>query len=276
MPTRSSSTRDAAGSTIVHVDAVQRFAEMVGRPDPPLDRAALAIAAGADPQQDDARWLGELDRLADGVGSLGGLVHRLFVQEGFAGNTGDYYDPRNSLLPHVLTRRLGIPITLAVVTIEVGRRAGIALEGVGMPGHFLVRPVGTRSHLDVFRGGAELGMTECEALFRAASGAGPEVPFGPHLLTTAPTRAILVRMLENLRAVHRARRRPGDLEWVVRMRLALPGTGTADLLELAEALGDQGRWLDGARLLEEHLPGASPAGVARLRTAARSLRAHLN
>jgi regulator of sirC expression with transglutaminase-like and TPR domain len=258
------------------VDAPARFAALLGGADPPLDRAALAIAAGADPRVDEERWLAELDRLAAGVGSLDALRHRLFETEGFAGNTADYHDPRNSLLPHVLTRRLGIPITLAVVAIEVGRRAGVALEGVGMPGHFLVRPVGTHRHLDVFRGGVELDMAACEALFRSTTGTRPDLPFGPHLLTTASTRSILTRMLSNLRLVYASRRWPGDLEWVLRMRLALPGAGLRELLELGAALGDQGRWLEGARLLEEHLPDASPVGAERLRTAARALRAHLN
>lgn len=258
------------------MDAVARFVELVGSADPPLDRAALAIAAGADPAQDAGRWLAELDRLAEGVTTLDTLVHRLFVDEGFAGNGRDYYDPRNSLLPHVLTRRLGIPITLAVVTIEVGRRAGIALHGVGMPGHFLVRSPGEGVHLDVFAGGVALGEAECESRFRAASGAGPDVPFGPHLLATTPTRSILARMLANLRGIYRSRQRPADLEWVLRMRMALPGAGVADLLELAEALGDQARWQDGARLLEERIAEAGPALAERLRTAARTLRAHLN
>jgi regulator of sirC expression with transglutaminase-like and TPR domain len=260
----------------VGVDAVARFAELVGQPDPPLDRAALALAAGADANLDTERWLAELDRLATGVTSLDALVRRLFVEEAFAGNVSDYHDPRNSLLHHVLARKLGIPITLAVVAIEVGRRAGIELEGVGMPGHFLVRAVGPQILLDVFRGGVELDDAASEALFRAATGAGPEVPFGPHLLATAPTRSILLRMLENLRLVYRSRRRPGDLEWVVRMRLALPGAGLPDLFELAGALGDQARWLDGARLLEEHIPEAPPERAELLRTAARALRARLN
>jgi regulator of sirC expression with transglutaminase-like and TPR domain len=258
------------------MDTVARFAELVGQPDPPLDRAALALAAGADTHLDTGRWLGELDRLADGLSSLDALVHRLFVQEGFAGNVRDYHDPRNSLLHHVLARRLGIPITLAVVTIEVGRRAGIGLEGVGMPGHFLVRAIDSQVLLDVFHGGVELDDAAAEALFRTASGAGPEVPFGPHLLATAATPSILLRMLENLRLVYRARRRPGDLEWVVRMRLALPGAGLPDLLELAGALGDQARWIDGARVLEEQLPEAPPERAELLRTAARALRARLN
>jgi regulator of sirC expression with transglutaminase-like and TPR domain len=258
------------------MDAVARFAELVGRPDPPLDEAALAIAAGADPRVDPALWLAELDRLAAGVRSLDGLLHRLFVERRFAGNTRDYGDPRNSLLDHVLRRRLGIPITLAVVAIEVGRRAGVALEGVGMPGHFLVRPPGTPRHLDVFAGGAELSMAECERLFRAASGAGRRVPFGPHLLPTIPTTAILTRMLLNLRGAYRARAQPHELEWVLRMRLVLPGADVTDIVELSEALGDQGRWLEGARLLEEQAEGEVSARAKRLRIAARGLRAHLN
>jgi regulator of sirC expression with transglutaminase-like and TPR domain len=238
-----------------------------------LDRAALALAAGADPALDMARWLAELDRLAEGVTDLDGLMHRLFVREQFTGNTDNYYDPRNSLLPYVLTRRLGIPITLAVVCMEVGRRAGVAIEGVGMPGHFLVRPIGADVLLDVFDGGAELSPAACESRFRELGGTGP---FGPHLLETTTTPAILVRMLENLRAVFRMLRRPAGTEWVLRMRLHLPGTGLAEQLELAQALGGQGKWIEGAKVLEAQAPEAEPEVARRLALAARSLRANLN
>jgi regulator of sirC expression with transglutaminase-like and TPR domain len=258
------------------MDAVTRFSGLVDQPDPPLDQAALALAAGADPALDPAPWLAELDRLAAGVDSLDGLVHRLFVEETFAGNERDYRDPRNSLLNHVLARRLGIPITLAVVAIEVGRRAGVPLEGVGMPGHFLVRVPGTERYLDVFDGGRAMTPAECEARFRSVTGAGPDVPFGPHLLATASNTMILTRMLQNLRAVFRSRRRPFDLEWVLRMRLALPGSELSDVVELADALGAQTRWRDGARLLEQQLPAADAATAEQLRAAARALRAHLN
>lgn len=255
------------------MDAVRRFAELVGQPDPPLDRAALTMAAGADPALDIEHWLAELDRLAAGVTDLDGLLHRLFVEERFAGNSRNYYDPRNSLLPHVLTRRLGIPITLAVVCMEVGRRAGVPLEGVGMPGHFLVRPVGSDVLLDVFDGGAKLSPAACESRFRELGGTGP---FGLHLLVTTPPLAILARMLENLRAVFRSLRRPAGSEWVLRMRLALPGAGLAEHMELAEALGSQARWVEGARVLEEQVPEVPPELARRLTSAARSLRAHLN
>lgn len=255
------------------MDPVARFTQLVAAAEPPLDRAALALAAGGLPGLDESRWLGELDRLAAGVTSRDGLIERLFVQERFAGNTRDYHDPRNSLLPHVLGRRLGIPITLAVVTIEVGRRAGIALHGVGMPGHFLVG-AGGGVLVDAFAGGRLLDSAGAEARFREL--AGPDAPFGPQLLAPTSTRMILARMLENLRAVYRARRRPGDLEWVLRMRLALPGTGPSERVELASALGDQARWHEGAALLERYAEAVEPPLRERLLTVARMQRAHLN
>ena len=169
---------------------------------------ALAIATGADPGLDADTWLRELDRLAERVDSLETLIHRLFVDKGFAGNTTNYYDPRNSLLNHVIDRRLGIPITLSVVCLEVGRRAGVSLEGISMPGHFLLRPMATDHYLDAFNGGALIDLAGCEALFRTANRAGPDVAFGRHLLTTAPRRAIFARILQNLRSAYRDLGRP--------------------------------------------------------------------
>lgn len=257
--------------------AVQRFIALVsGRgPGPNLDVGALAIAAGANPDLDADRWLRELDRLADGVDSLESLIYRLFVDRRFGGNTANYYDPRNSLLDQVLERRLGIPITLSVVCMEVGRRAGVPLEGVGMPGHFLVRPLATNSYLDAFGGGRVLDLAGCEALFRSSTQAGPEVRFGAHLLTPTPRRTILARILENLRLVYRRLGRPADVEWVLRMRLALPGVSAEELVELGHALGLQGRPLDGARLLEDKAADW-PQYAELLRNTARSLRAQLN
>ncbi|HEU0088180.1 MAG TPA: transglutaminase-like domain-containing protein [Pseudonocardiaceae bacterium] len=259
------------------VNAVEHFTRLLaGRgPGPDLDVAALAIAAGADPDLDAGRWLRELDRLAEGVNSLETLVHKLFVDARFAGNTAHYYDPRNSLLDQVLERRLGIPITLSVVCLEVGRRAGVALEGVGMPGHFLVRPLTSDRYLDAFDGGKLLDLAGCEALFRAATQAGPQVPFGRHLLTTTPRRTILARILQNLRLAYRRLGRPADLEWVLRMRLALPGVGAEELVELGRALAQQGRFLDGARFLEAQVVHW-PQHEELLSNVARSLRAQLN
>jgi regulator of sirC expression with transglutaminase-like and TPR domain len=259
------------------VDAVEHFiALLAGRgPGPELDVGALAIAAGADPELDAGTWLRELDRLAERVDSLETLIHRLFVEERFAGNATNYYDPRNCLFDWVLKRRLGIPITLSVVCLEVGRRAGVSLEGVSMPGHFLVRPLATDHYLDAFNGGVLLDLAGCEALFRAANQADPDVPFRRHLLTTAPRRAIFARILQNLRTVYRGLGRPADLEWVLRMRLALPGVGAEELIELGQALGVQGRFLEGAKFLEAQI-SEWPQYAELLEYAALSLRAQLN
>jgi regulator of sirC expression with transglutaminase-like and TPR domain len=259
------------------VDAVEHFIGLLaGRgPGPELDLGALAIAAGANTDLDPTVWLRELDRLAQGIDSFETLIHRLFVQERFTGNTANFYDPRNSLLDQVLHRKLGIPITLSVVCLEVGRRAGVPLEGIGMPGHFLVRPVATNHYLDAFNGGQVLDLAACEALFRTANRAGPDVPFGQHLLTVAPRRAIFARILQNLRTVYRNLGRPADLAWVLRMRLALPGVGAEELIELGLALGRLGQFLDGAKFLESQI-SKWPQHTELLENTARSLRAQLN
>lgn len=259
------------------MDAVENFTALLAQrgPGPDLDVGALAIAAGANPAVDVEQWLRELDRLAAGVDSLESLLHRLFAEERFAGNAAHYYDPRNSLLDQVLERRLGIPITLSVVCMEVGRRAGVPLEGIGMPGHFLVRPLATNRYVDAFNGGALLDVAGCAELFHAASPPGADLRFRENLLATTPRRTILARILQNLRAVYRSRAQPADLEWVMRMRLALPGTGVEEILELGEAIAGQGRFLDAAKLLEEHAADL-PQHAEVLERAAHGLRAQLN
>ena len=255
------------------MDAVEEFAEIARGDEPPLDRCALLMAAAAEPDTDVERWLRALDGLADGVADLDGLRRRLFVDIGLSGNAADYTDPRNSLIPHVLGRGLGIPISLAVVTIEVGRRAGIPLDGVGMPGHFLVGVPATGRFLDVFAGGADMDAAACEQRWRDLGGRGP---FEPEFLEPVPTAAILVRMLENLRGSYRSRRRPADLDWVLRMRLALPAADLTHLVELAEALGAQARWDEGAALLRAAPRELPKDQLAALELRARSLLAHLN
>ena len=168
-----------------------------------------------------------------GITDVDALVQRLFVEEGFHGDREDYYDPRNSSLIEVLGRRTGIPITLAVLCIEVGRRAGLALEPVGMPGHFLVHPVGSARHLDPFTG-EMLDREQCERRFRESTGLGSEVAFDDAFLAPVATESVLVRMLANLRGIHRARGDLAQLGWVLRMRLALPGVSAVEVAELAE------------------------------------------
>ena len=268
-------------------DPVTRFLRLVTGPEPALDEGALAVAAGAEPDPEVAaesarRARATLDELAEGVTGLESLLHRLFTEAGFTGNARAYGDPRNSLLPDVLERRTGIPITLSVVAIEVGRRAGVDLEGVGMPGHFLVRVPGTQRHLDVFDRGRRLDLAGCEALFRATTGAGPDVEFGAGMLPRTSTRQILARMLENLRASYGRSKDHSGLEWVLRMRLGLRHQGPELIRELGDVLAAQARWDEAARLMESWVEGpgrGSRSGeevLDEVRTEARRHRAHLN
>lgn len=254
--------------------AVERFLALVETGAPDLLEGALEIARAADPDADAAAARAELDRLAHDVDDLEDLVRRLYVEEGFHGNREDYYDPRNSSLIEVLARRTGIPITLAVVCLEVGRRAGVALEPVGMPGHFLVHPLGSSRHLDPFSGEL-LDRDRCIRRFREATGLGPDVAFDDALLAPIGTEAVLVRMLNNLRGIHRARGDLAELGWVLRMRLGLPGVTAVEVAELAEVRGRRAAFREAADLLEEWAPKL-PREAEALRRHARRWRAHLN
>lgn len=254
--------------------AVERFRALVADGTPDLLDAALEIARAANPDSDPDAARADLDRLAVGVTDLEGLVRRLYAEEGFRGDTVDYYDPRNSSITEVLTRRVGIPITLAVVCLEVGRRAGVALEPIGMPGHFLVHPVGSDRHLDPFTGEL-LDREQCVRRFRESTGLGPSVPFDDGLLAPVGAVAVLVRMLTNLRAIHRAHGRVLELGWVLSMRLALPGVSAAEVIELAEVRGRRAAFDEAAALLE-HWATEIPSEADLLRRHARSWRAHLN
>src|SRR5438445_11901588 len=148
-----------------------------------LARAALAIARIAYPDLDPAPYVRQLDDLAAAVrprlfpraspeAAVTELAGYLFGECGFRGNQEEYYDPRNSYLNDVLERRTGIPISLSLVFIEVSRRLGLAVEGVGFPGHFLVRVAGQRGSLllDPFFGGRRVDQAELLERLRALPG----------------------------------------------------------------------------------------------------------
>jgi regulator of sirC expression with transglutaminase-like and TPR domain len=192
---------------------LQAFCAVVGGPEREIDLAAGAfeIARLEHPDLIPALQLPRLDRLAarSGAGAVGDplkALHRLreflFEEEGFSGNVQDYYDPRNSCLNDVLDRRLGIPITLAVLMIEVGRRVGLRIRGVGLPGHFIVRAeVGAEPVLlDPFDGGAVL--TPERAAEVMARALGRPIPLTEQHLAPVTTRQILTRMLLNLRGIY--------------------------------------------------------------------------
>jgi regulator of sirC expression with transglutaminase-like and TPR domain len=209
-----------------------------------------------------------------GDASAGAVAALLFERLGLRGNTEDYTDPRNSFLNQVLDRRLGIPISLAVIMIEVGRRVGVVMEGIGMPGHFLVRGGGELR--DPFHGGAALDHAACEALFRAIH--GPAVPFTPAMLAPVGPRLILARMLANLRQSYIARKDAASLEWAVRLRVAIPGVPVSELADLARVLGEFGRFGEAARALDDLTVAGvlSPDDSARLHGRAVGFKARLN
>jgi regulator of sirC expression with transglutaminase-like and TPR domain len=188
----------------------------------------------------------------------------------------DYDDPRNSFLDQVLARRRGIPISLSVVLIEIGRRCGLRLQGVGMPGHFLVRdPAWPEVFIDAFHGGRRLDRSGCERLLQAVTGTRHQLT--QEMLATTGPRAILARMLANL---DRSFGRRGDgkaLSWVCTLRMGIPELPAADRLQLANRLAGLGRFNDAAALLE-YLADEQAAGdlQSRLRSDAAILRARLN
>jgi regulator of sirC expression with transglutaminase-like and TPR domain len=194
---------------------VERFSAIVQRDDADieLDVAALLIGAWEHDGFDVEPHRRALDALAarsapavhvagspDDAGRV--LARTLFGELGFRGNTDDYYDPRNSFLAEVLDRKVGIPITLSVLYLEVARRLGLGAAGVGFPGHFLVRVDGGRAPLilDPFGGGRAQDRPALEALLARAS--GPDAHLDDTMLAATPKRTILVRMLNNLAGIY--------------------------------------------------------------------------
>lgn len=198
--------------------ARERFTELVSGSEADLNlaEAALLIAQEEQPELDVAAYLGRLDALADSVRSrlpeapsfaaiIQALNTVLFEEEGLSGNQTDYHDPRNSFLNEVLDRKLGIPITLSLVYIEVGNRLGVPLVGVGFPGHFVVKYAGPDGEtvLDPFQAGSRVSQAQMEDKLRAMY--GPNNPFVgqlPKLLAAVGKKDMLLRMLRNLKQIY--------------------------------------------------------------------------
>ena len=261
------------------MDLSGAFGAMVAGPDAEirLDEAMLLIAAQARPELDRPAVLRALDQLADACPgpTLDHLVRHLFVDLGFSGNRDDYYDARNSYLDCVLERRLGIPISLSVLTIVVGRRVGVSLAGVAMPGHFLLRDkVDPTVFLDPFDGGTRLDVAGCARLFARLQ--GPAAPFDERYLEPVGHRAILSRVLANLKAIHETHGDRQALVGVLRLRAAIPGVGDQERRELAAALAAAGQFGAAADELEA-VAGAGTGEQAEADlTAATRHRARLN
>lgn len=263
------------------VHPADAFAALVQGPEEALadhlDEAALLVAAACRPELDPGPTMDALDALAAAcpAADAGGLARWLFWSEGFSGNADDYYDPANSWLDQVVARRTGIPITLSLVMIEVGRRIGIALDGIGMPGHFLV---GTRTDppeiFDPFSGGIKLDAAACESRLRAS--VGPSAALHPGYLAPVSPRQLLHRMANNLRQVHLRRNELPKLAAIMRVLCSFPGAPSESHLELAGVLAQLGDFGVAADVLDGLTPRASADARPRLRAKAAGLRARLN
>ncbi len=205
----------------------RRLSDILSREDAAVDlaEAALLIAHGEYPDLDVSGYLGRLDIMGAELRerlreeprperAVMALNRYLFHEQGFRGNTSEYYDPRNSYLNDVLDRHIGIPITLSTVYIEVASRAGLEVEGVGLPGHFIVR-VHTPARgllIDPFHCGAMLSERECQD--RLDRIFGGKVKMEARHLARCGRKAMLERMLQNLKAIYI---KQGDLARALRV-----------------------------------------------------------
>lgn len=228
---------------------IQRFKHIARAPDPDLATAALMIARLEYPRLDASRYLDQLDAMGAAAHERLRQVLRsaspfqqieifnayLFEEQGFEGNEREFDDPRNSFLNDVLERRTGIPITLALVYIEVARRAGLSLEGVNFPGHFLLRfqsrpaetELGDDLILDPFHGGIVLSKTDCRSLLRKHT--GQDAAFDQRLLVRATKTQIMIRMLVNLKRIYVGMRSFPQGHAVTELLLALNPSSMTEL-----------------------------------------------
>ncbi len=196
-------------------DPYREFRQAVERPDEAIDlgRAALTIALAEYPELDCLDYLRRIDSLAlevaersgtdaDAFRSLAALNFVLFSQHGFRGNRNAYYDAENSFLNRVIERKTGIPITLSVLYMEVGQRIGLNFNGVGFPGHFLVKTAIDSNEIviDPFNDGEIKSPKDLDQMLREMYGGN--VGLRPEFLVPVTRKQILLRMLGNLKAIY--------------------------------------------------------------------------
>ena len=196
---------------------LQVFHDAIAAPGSTLDVMALTLSAALQPGLDVTAVLSELDNLADPCRdrSRDGVVRYLVEVCGFRGDQVDYHDWQNSCLDRVVARRRGMPITLSVLTIEIGRRLGVDLVGVGLPGHFLVGdPNDSNWFADPFHGRTALSRSDCQALV-ASIGAGA---WRDSFTDPTSHRLVIARILNNLRVTCERRDDRVRLAIVMRVR----------------------------------------------------------
>lgn len=261
------------------VPALARFGDLVR--EEPVRSADTALAAagylgyggGADAERR------RLDHLADGVAepTLDAVVQHLVGVVGLRGNREQYYEAANSLLPVVLDRRLGIPISLAIITADVAEQVGAPASIVAMPGHVLVGdgPLPTGWY-DVFDGGRRLGTDDARRRF--ASIHGDDAPFDERYLAATEGPLVVARLLGNLVGIYARSGEAQRLLRVLELRSMIPAVATADRPALAAALARVGRYEDAAQVWSLVARGAPDGsqGAATAEAAATAARHRFN
>jgi regulator of sirC expression with transglutaminase-like and TPR domain len=271
------------------------FREMVSRPPEQVNLAiaALLIALDEYPGLNVSDYLERIDELAERTSArlhfdaaerpmetIESINYQLFEIEGFRGNREDYYDPRNSFLNDVLDRKVGIPITLSVLYMEVGRRIGLRIEGVGMPGHFVVKCKhnGVEIFIDPFGRGEVLLPDACERKLTQLH--GKDFQFDRSCLEAVTHTQTLTRILRNLKAIYWNQRNYAKALGVIEKLLLINPTAAAEIRDrgfthyqlnhLSRAIKDWSRYLE----LRPSAPDA--AEVAKSLKVAAQVRAFRN
>lgn len=203
----------------------------------PLDEVLALICHFADEDIEPQQVITQLDQLASTVNSTNAvdLMAELFGPSGFTGNSFEYDDPNNSLMHQVIARRLGIPITLCALAIEVGRRIGTDLVGIGMPGHFLCR---TASQIDLkffdpFHSPRPLSAEQCKMLYENLTQIDN---WSAEFLEPSSSRLMVIRVLSNLKSIYRRRSDVANLRWVMRLRSVIPEIAAGESVEFAQLM----------------------------------------
>lgn len=246
--------------------ARQRFYQEIHQPDKQIDlaKAALYLAQEEYLQLDPEEYLNALETMALEVGKrlpselypmrvIQTINQYLFQDLGFSGNAEQYYDPRNSYLNQVIDRRTGIPITLSLVYLEIAKRVDFPMVGVGMPGHFLIRP--TVGEMQIFVDPFNHGevMFEADCLERLRQIFHQPVDLRPEFSEAVSARYILMRILANLKAIYL---KLGDLPRVLaaieRILLLFPDA-PMEQRDRGLLYYQTGRWIEAAQDLENYL-----------------------
>jgi regulator of sirC expression with transglutaminase-like and TPR domain len=236
--------RDSSGGTLAPVEssaespanwALQEFRRLIATDFSPAEAGLLisaAVQGRAEGNFDLVGQLARLDELAALVESptADGVFASLFGRLGFRGDRERYYSLENSLIDRVIDRRLGIPISLSVVFIEVARRVGVELNGVGLPGHFVVATVGGETFYDAFEPSGPMNRAACTGLISRLAGRPIALP--PEAFAPMGPLAVVQRMLNNMKAILVQQTASplavGALGSVMALRSALPTIGRSE------------------------------------------------